>query len=130
MPLWNFIILQKHPTKILCKKGVLKNFAIFTEKHLCWSLFAGLQVCDFINKRHQLLCSLHKKLSFPLRISSVNVTKSAVSCRFGHIYQRNPEWKTSFFVQWFSCKYWETLKHFILKELTNDCLVFYEQALK
>ena len=21
------------------KKGVLKNFAVFTEKHLCWSLF-------------------------------------------------------------------------------------------
>ena len=30
--------------------------------------------------------TLHKKWSFPLRISWVNVTKSAVSCRFGHIY--------------------------------------------
>ena len=29
--------------------------------------------------------SLHKKKSFPLRISSVNVTKSKVSCGFGHI---------------------------------------------
>ena len=35
-------------------------------------------------------------LSFSLRISSVNVTKSVVSCRFGHIYWRNPSWKTSF----------------------------------
>ena len=34
------------------------------------------------------LGTLHKKWSFPLRISSVNVTKSAVSCRFGHIYWR------------------------------------------
>ena len=34
--------------------------------------------------------TLHKKLSFPLRISSVNVTKSAVSCGFGHIYWGNP----------------------------------------
>ena len=25
--------------------------------------------------------------------------KSAVSCEFGHIYWRNPLWKTSFFVQ-------------------------------
>ena len=33
--------------------------------------------------------SLHKKWSFPLRISLVNVTKSAVSW-FGHIYRRNP----------------------------------------
>ena len=29
--------------------------------------------------------SLHKKC-FPLRISSVNMTKSAESCGFGHIY--------------------------------------------
>ena len=43
--------------------------------------------------------TLHKKRNFPLRISSVNVTKSAVSCGFGHIYCRNPQWKTSLFVQ-------------------------------
>ena len=30
--------------------------------------------------------TLHKKRSFPLKISSVNVIKSAVSCGFGHIY--------------------------------------------
>ena len=40
--------------------------------------------------------ALYKKLSFLLRISSVNVTKSAVSCGFGQIYLRNPSWKTSF----------------------------------
>ena len=38
----------------------------------------------------------HKKWSFPLRISPVKVTKSAVSCGFDHIYWRNPYWKTSF----------------------------------
>ena len=32
----------------------------------------------------------HEKWSFPLKISSVNVTKSADSCWFGHIYWRNP----------------------------------------
>ena len=31
-------------------------------------------------------CITAKKLSFPLRISSVNVTKSAGICLFGHIY--------------------------------------------
>ena len=31
-----------------------------------------------------------KRWSFPLRISSVNVTKSAGNCRFGHIYWRIP----------------------------------------
>ena len=25
--------------EVFCKKGVLKNFVKFTEKHLCWSLF-------------------------------------------------------------------------------------------
>ena len=43
--------------------------------------------------------ALHKKWGLPLRISSVNVTKSAVSCVFGHIYWRNP-WLKTFFVQW------------------------------
>ena len=31
-----------------------------------------------------------QKKNFALRISSVNMTKSAVSCGFGHIYWRNP----------------------------------------
>ena len=33
---------------------------------------------------------LYNKWSFLLGISSVNVTKSAVSCGFGYIYWRNP----------------------------------------
>ena len=38
----------------------------------------------------QPLLALCKKWSFPLRISSVNATKSAGKYRFGHIYWRNP----------------------------------------
>ena len=41
--------------------------------------------------------SLHKRWSFQLMISSVNVTKSAGNCGFGHIYWRNPWLKNSFF---------------------------------
>ena len=41
-----------------------------------------------------------KKWNFLFRISSVNVTKSAISCGFGHIHWRNPQWNTSFFVQY------------------------------
>ena len=37
-----------------------------------------------------------KKWSFSLRISLVNVTKSTGNRGFGHIYWRNPEWKTLF----------------------------------
>ena len=44
-----------------------------------------------------VVLSLHKKWNFPSRISLVNVTASPVSCALGHIYRRNPWWKTSFF---------------------------------
>ena len=30
---------QKQPPEKFCKKAILKNFAIFTGKHLCWRLF-------------------------------------------------------------------------------------------
>ena len=41
---------------------------------------------------------LHKTSGFPLRISSVNVTKSAVFFGSDRFYWRNLEWKTSCFV--------------------------------
>ena len=30
---------QKQLSRLFCKKGVLKNFAKFTRKHLCWISF-------------------------------------------------------------------------------------------
>ena len=48
-----------------------------------------------------ILYSPNKQLSFQWRISSVNMTKSTVSCGFGHTYCGNLQRKTSFFVQWF-----------------------------
>ena len=35
----NFLKKQKQPPEVFGKKGVLKHCAIFTGKHLCWSLF-------------------------------------------------------------------------------------------
>ena len=62
------------------KKEVLKNFAKFTRKQLCQSLFfnkaAGLRpYYNIFFTEH--LQTVHKIWSFQLRISSVNVTKSA-----------------------------------------------------
>ena len=109
---------QKQPTKVFCKKGVLRNFTKFTGKHLCQSLFfnkvAGLRAATLLKKRLGQRCfpvnfakflktlflqntsvwlllmssifelwselSLYKKGSFPLRISSVNVSKSTRNC--------------------------------------------------
>ena len=37
--------VQKQPPEVFFEKGVLKNFANFTGKHLCWSLRPeGLQL--------------------------------------------------------------------------------------
>ena len=35
----NSIYLQKQPPEVFCKKHFLKNFAKFTGKHMCQSLF-------------------------------------------------------------------------------------------
>ena len=47
--------IQKQPSEVFCKKGVLKNFVKFTGKHLCQSLFsnkvAGLKPATLLKKR-------------------------------------------------------------------------------
>ena len=58
MPLSSFIfrrVAQKQPPEVLCKKGVLTNFAKLTGKHQCRSLFfnkvAGLMPATLLKKR-------------------------------------------------------------------------------
>ena len=45
---------SSHP-EVFCKKGVLKNFAKFAEKHLCQKVFfdkvAGLRTATLLKKR-------------------------------------------------------------------------------
>ena len=45
---------SSHP-EVFCKKGVLRNFAKFTRKHMCRSLFlnkvAGLRSATLLKKR-------------------------------------------------------------------------------
>ena len=45
--------IQKQPPEGFCKKVVLENFANFTEKHLCWSIFnkvGSLQPASFLKR--------------------------------------------------------------------------------
>ena len=54
-----------------------------------------IDVLSFLlNSLSQCHCLIRKntarKIKFSLRISSVNVTKAAWNCGFGHIYCRNP----------------------------------------
>ena len=47
--------VQKQPPEVFCEKGVLRNFAKFTGKHLCLSLFLneveGLRPAALFRKR-------------------------------------------------------------------------------
>ena len=59
--------------KVFYKKTVLNNFAIFTEKYLCWCLFfnknAGLHACNSIKKRlkhRYFLVNIAKFLRTPI----------------------------------------------------------------
>ena len=86
----------------LFMKTVYANFYslnIFTKRshHRCSTEFSSRLCWRLLKSRKSLTVTAQK--SFPLRISSVNVTKSAGNCGFGHIYQRNPEWKILYFVQ-------------------------------
>ena len=65
------------------------------EKTICFLMFSGdiakeqwhkMGLLLERNSFHRQQNSLHEKWSFPLRISSVNVTKSAGFCGFSHIY--------------------------------------------
>ena len=58
--------MQKHPAEVFYKKAVRKNFAIFTGKHLCWSLFL-IKLKAFRSQEHLFLktsangCLVHIK---------------------------------------------------------------------
>ena len=55
-----------------------------------WRVFEiHVKPCMCSTLLHSRHASLHKEWSFPLRVSLVSVTKSPVSCGFGHIYWRN-----------------------------------------
>ena len=74
---------------------VLLNAALFLEyqEYLFWR--TDLNVCFYLSLNLWEILNVpseythytqHKKLSFPLKIYSVNVTKFAETCGFGHIY--------------------------------------------
>ena len=78
-----FMLLPNLLLQCTCHKSkTIDNKDILERRLALWRSKKGLVI--------QIQLTLHKKWSFPIRISSVNVTKSAVSCWFGYIYWRNP----------------------------------------
>ena len=87
-----------------------KSFIKKSLQHRCFPVniakFLRTLNLNIITRNRKFLSvsrALHKKWSFPLRTSLVNVTKLAVSCGSGHIYWINPQRKTSFSVRWWLC---------------------------
>ena len=94
----NYILLKLQAVEVFSfTKNKLPQmcFSIVFLELSAISLFARLSGCFWEWQNHapvsiNYIVSLHKKWSFPLKISSVNVTKSAGTCAFGHIYWRSP----------------------------------------
>ena len=117
---WSAVKAQKQPPKVFVKKDVLKTFANLTRKQLFSlnTQVSSCGICksfknNYFEKNLRTTASesrdLFRTLSkifdgaflrkhlystknevFSLRISSVNVSSVKVSCRFDHIYWRNP----------------------------------------
>ena len=84
-------ISKRYNEQVFNKKAVLKNFAIFTEKHLRWSLFlnknVGLQSWNFIKKRLQ-----HR--FFPVNIAKFLRTPVLENiCE--RLFERFPTWASN-----------------------------------
>ena len=69
---------------------ILQRQSKHIQTHVHFNNFPGDFVIPDTFVFPKLMLPLHKEWSFPLRTSSENVTKSADSCGFGHIYWRNP----------------------------------------
>ena len=86
--LHHLIAVKKLRKMLFISSKKLSSFSKYSS--FCISLFLSFFSCQPLLKKMITDETLHKKWSFPLRIFSVNVTKSPVLCGFGHIYWRNP----------------------------------------
>ena len=87
---WLSVLLR---TKWLWVRILLKSLKKNNLVYLFFQVFSKLvrKTFAFSNmENRQRSKTLHKKWNFPLRISSVNLTKSAENCGFGDIYWTNP----------------------------------------
>ena len=77
----------------------IKSNEYSSTRELSKSNQTKLNYTYFISRREEIVPekALLQKQNLPQRISSVNMTKSAVFCRFGHIYRANPLWKNFVF---------------------------------
>ena len=70
----------------LSKDTAEANFALSGKTIRCIQKY----IASVRDLKRGIAAALHKKWSFPLRISLGDVTKSPGNCGFSHIYWRNP----------------------------------------
>ena len=93
-----FVVLRITRTKTYGSYNSIKDLAFFKISSQRWSVIT-MSITLFLS----LFCFaliLGESWNSPnlIRIFSVYVTTSAVSCEFSHIYWRNPYWKILFFM--------------------------------
>ena len=66
-------------SQMFFKIAGIKDFAIFTGKHLCWSLFGGLRACSFVGGRLRQGCFLWARLWWLLLLVAVAVWGGGVA---------------------------------------------------
>ena len=88
----NFLIhllsfLKKQPLELFCNKGVLRNFAKFTGKHLYQSIFfdkvAGIRPATLLKKRHWHRCFL---VNFAKFLRTPSLTEHLGDCFCSSFY--------------------------------------------
>ena len=63
--------MQRQPPEKFCKKAVLKNFAIFTRRHLCSRLFLIQNIANVF--RASILKSICKRLLLKMFMKLIKV---------------------------------------------------------
>ena len=63
--------MQRQPPEKFCKKAVLKNFAIFTQRHLCSRLFLIQNIANVF--RASILKSICKRLLLKIFMKLIKV---------------------------------------------------------
>ena len=80
--------INNHNSNMVC---LLLRFTEYKINHLprYWYIYCNILYVWNNIPNVTIRPSLHKKWSFSLRVSSVYVTRSTVSCQFSHVYWRH-----------------------------------------
>ena len=116
------------------KKAVLKNFAIFTEKHLRWSLFLNknvdLQSWKFIKKRLQRrffsceYCKIFKNTWFGQHLwTASNITRNMeIEKDIFSKTKQNKKKNIKNLAKWKKLNFHDALDHFVFLYISTACL--------